>query len=422
MEIGGDVSGLTTIAGDLSGVAPRLEDITTALGNRVDSLVSDAGWNGDAADTFKGAWEQDGAACDELSRAVKLSGEAISTLATQLASAQRQLDAAVTAAKAAGLPVTDTGLPAGTYYGSQLTAAQTFATAVKTAQADADTARQTAADTLDAILSAINPDMSGDGGDGTGIADLAGLGTVLKGYYVLPVDRVGDIKKDIAEAKANYAKKHAEWKHSKPGSDARKALSNELKDMRADRTQLSGDLEDAEKLAGKFKGGELLGSSAADVAKGLGAPLEDGARLSRLLDGIPVVDVAAAGLATWAQAKTDHEEGWSWTHAILADGGANAAALGAGLASDAIPYVGPFVAPVISYGVGAYITEATHNAQWTRNIDEHGVVMGTLDSLGDAGKATWNNDVVGMGGKIAHDVTHPADAAKGLWHGVKDLF
>ncbi|HEY1570221.1 MAG TPA: WXG100 family type VII secretion target [Pseudonocardiaceae bacterium] len=362
MEIGGNVSGLSAIAGDLSGVAPQLEDIRTTLNNRVDSLVSDAGWNGDAADTFKGAWGQDGAACDELSKAVRLSGEAISTLATQLASAQRQLDTAVSAAKAAGVPVTDTGVPAGVYTDSQLTAIQAFTSAARAAMANADTARQTAADTLDAILSAINPDMADDGGDGTGIADLAGLGTVLKGYYVLPADRVGDIKKDIAAAKANYSKKHAEWKYSKPGSDARKTLAKELKDMRGERTELSGDLEDAEKLSGRFKGGELLGSSVGDAAKALGAPLEDGARLSRLLDGIPVLDVAAAGSATWAQAKTDHEEGWSWTHAILADGGANAAALGAGLATDAIPYVGPFVAPVVSYGVGAFVTEATHNA------------------------------------------------------------
>lgn len=45
----------------------------------------------------------------------------------------------------------------------------------------------------------------------------------------------------------------------------------------------------------------------------------------------------------------------------------------------------------------------------------------TLDSFGDAGVATWNNDVVGMAGRGAHDVTHPVDAAKGLWHGIKDL-
>jgi uncharacterized protein YukE len=421
MDIGGDIAGLNGVAGDLAGVAPQLTTVMTTLSKQVDSLVSAAGWNGNAADSFRGAWEQDGAASDELAQAVKLSATAIGKLADQLGSAQRQLDAAVASAKAAGLPITSTGLPAGTYSGAQLTAAQTFAAAVKAAQAAADTARQTAAATLDDILSAINPEMPGEA-TGTSIPELAGLGTILKGYYLVPAGQVEKIEKDIAKAKANYAAKHQQWKNSPAGSDARKSLSQELAAMRSERTTLSASLDDAENLADKFKGGKLLDTSVADVVKGLGTSLEDATRLSRLLDGIPVIDVAGAGLATWAQAKTDHEEGWSWTHAILADGGANAAGLAAGLATDAIPYVGPFLSPVVGYGVGAFVSEAVHNGHWTENIQQDGVVNGTMASLAEAGVATYNTDVVGTIKHIGTDIAHPGAAISQLWDGVKDLF
>jgi hypothetical protein len=40
----------------------------------------------------------------------------------------------------------------------------------------------------------------------------------------------------------------------------------------------------------------------------------------------------------------------------------------------------------------------------------------------NSGKATWNSDVVGMCRKVGNDVQHPGDAAKSLWHGVKNLF
>jgi len=153
-----------------------------------------------------------------------------------------------------------------------------------------------------------------------------------------------------------------------------------------------------------------------------GGVLQDSGKLSRLLDGLPAVDVVLGGFATWAQAKEDHEKGWGWTHAILVDGGSNAAAIGAGLATDCIPYVGPFLAPVTSYGVGAFAYEAGHEGHWTEHISDDGVVKGVWEGTVDTGKATWNTDVVGMYHKVSQDVQHPQDAAKSLWHGVKNLF
>jgi hypothetical protein len=104
------------------------------------------------------------------------------------------------------------------------------------------------------------------------------------------------------------------------------------------------------------------------------------------------------------------------------DGGSNAAAIGAGLATDCIPYVGPVLAPFTSYGVGAFGYEAGHEGHWNEHITEDGWVKGIGEGFVDSGKATWDSDVVGMYHKVGHDIHHPQEAAESLWHGVKNLF
>ena len=54
------------------------------------------------------------------------------------------------------------------------------------------------------------------------------------------------------------------------------------------------------------------------------------------------------------------------------------------------------------------MSEAVHNGHWTENIQQDGVVTGTMASLAEAGVATWNNDVVGTIKHIGTDITHPA--------------
>lgn len=421
MRIGGDIAGLFTLERTLVGVAPDIEEITRFLCGEVDALVHDAGWSGDAAAAFGGAWEQDAAALDELSRTIEIAGRTVGTLACELQAAQNRLDEAVDTARRGGVGFTDTGPLYGPYAGQAAQAAKEFAVEEKAALDAADAARQKAATALHALLSAINPAVPPDG-TALGLADLAGLGGVLKGYYVIPEGRADDLAKNVADARVKYSAERAKWKNSEPGSEARRTLAAELRKQRAERTALASRLERAEALADRFKGGRLLDGSTADVFRGLGGELEADSKLSRVLDGVPGVDVALTGLATWAQMKDDHEKGWSWTHALLADGGANAAALAAGVAGDLIPAVGPFVSPVISYGVGAFVTEATHTGHWTEHIHDDGVVAGFAEGIADSGAAVWDNDVVGMGKKIAYDAGHPVEAAKSLWHEVSRLF
>jgi uncharacterized protein YukE len=420
MRIGGDIGGLRSVAQSLSGVVGDVKDTGEYLSKRVNQLVTDAGWNGDAAEVFKAAWEQDATAVEELSSGVKIAGKCLSDLADGLEAAQRQLDHAVAAAKAGGMPFGPDDQPAyGPYTGRAATASQQFAIDSKAAFDAAQEARDTATETLHEITWAMTG--QGDEDPDLKVADLAALGVVLKGYYSLPNEFAEDARTKLDKFNQKYKDTRYQRKHTQAGSKAKAALTAELKEMRAERKLLQTDMEVAEKFADRFKGGKLLSSSIGDLADGLGV-LQDGGKLSRVLDGIPVVDVAFGGLATWAQAKEDHEKGWSWTHAILADGGSNAAAITAGLATDCIPYAGPFLAPVVSYGVGAWTYEATHEGHWTEHIHEDGVVVGTGEGIWDTTKATWNNDMVGMYDKVKNDVTHPGEAAKSLWHGVKSLF
>jgi uncharacterized protein YukE len=418
VRIGGDIGGLRAVAASLTGVVGDVANTGEYLSKRVDQLVNDAGWSGAAAEEFKGAWEQDATAVVELSGDIKIVGTILASLADGLEAAQRRLDQAAATARANGMPFSSDGFPIdGPYTGQAATAAAQFGLDTRAAYTAAQDARDLAVEELHDIVAAIA------GEDTTYLkpADAATLAASLKGYYALPNELSADAKADLAAFNRRYADTRYLRKHAPAGSKAKADLTADLQQMRADRKLLQTDVTAAEKLAGHFKGGRILGSSVGDLADSLGL-LEDGSKLSRLLDGLPVVDVALGGIATWAQAKEDHQKGWSWTHAIIADGGSNVAAIGAGLATDAIPVVGPFLAPVVAYGVGSWTYEASHEGHWTEHIHEDGVIDGTAEGLWDTTTATWDNDMYGMYKKLDNDIHHPADAAKSLWHGVTSLF
>jgi uncharacterized protein YukE len=418
MTVAGDVAGLQRVSRSLAGVVGDIQGSGEYLSNRVDRLVGDAGWSGDAAEEFKGAWEQDATAAVELASCVKLAGTVLATLAHGLAAAQQQLAGAVSTAKDAGLPVSaDGSVPPGVYTASEVAAMKQYSADSAAAYRAAQDARDAASESLHDIVAAI----TGQPTEFLKAADVAILAASLKGYYALPNEYAEDAKTKLDDFNRKYKDTQYERKHSPAGSAAKRELTADLAEMRAERKLLQTDLTAAEDLAGHFRGGHFLGSSLAEVADSLGV-LQDGGKLSRLLDGIPAVDVVLGGFATWAQSKEDHEKGWSWTHAILVDGGSNAAAIAAGLGTDCIPFVGPVLAPFTSYGVGAFGYEAGHEGHWTEHITEDGVITGTWEGIEDTGKATWNTDVVGVYHKVGHDIEHPQEAAKSLWHGVQHLF
>lgn len=413
VPVGGDVAGLEACAAALDRARPGLTGAADTMSTEADDLVGDTGWNGDAATAFRGRWEQDATALVELSTAAGTVSSILTTLAAALSAAQLAMDAAVTAAQAAGLPVTPAGIPFGPYPPAQVVAVRTFAAASQAAQDAAQQARDVATVELHAVLVAVVPGSGED--DLLSTQDSAALGQVLRGYFTIPEGRSAELQSKVDALKQTYDDTRYERKHT-PKGRAKGELTGRLAELRAERKVLATDAAAAERLASKFPLGKALSVSVADVLGSAGVEL--GGRAGRLADGLPGVDVVLAAGATWAQARQDHAEGWSWGHAIAADAGSNAVGLGVGLATDLIPYVGPFLAPITGYGAGAATYEATHEVPWGENIHDHGVPGGILTSAGQTASTVWQKDVVEMGPKLVDAAEHPVDTAESIWHGL----
>ena len=415
--IEGDIGGLRSIGVSWQRVAPDAQESGEVISKRVDRLVGDAGWNGDAAEVFRGGWEQDAAAVVQLAGCLQMAGACLQQLADTLWQAQLDVDRAVQVAAAAGVRFSMGPMPEplpGVYSGVTLQAAQQLQVDARAAQEKAQQAREIAAETLHDIAWA----MTGQGDPSfLLVQDTAGLTGVLKGYYTVPeklnVKALATLDRFLTEYKATqFARKHSPAK-----STARKELAQKLKGMRLKNERLRTRLDSAEKLADHFKAGKLLNTSVGDLMHG-GGILEEGSKVSRVLGGVPVVDVILGGLATAVQVRDDTQRGWSWQHALAVDGGSNVAAIAVGVATDFIPFAGPFLSPVTGYGAAAAVYEAGHEGHWTDHISKDGWVLGLGEGVGDTAKAEWNNDVIGVGGKIIESVEHPQQAAEELWRGI----
>ncbi len=274
MRIGGDIGGLRSVGASLTGVVGSVQDTAEYLSKRVNQLVTDAGWTGDAAEEFKGAWKQDATAVLELSSCTKLAGACLDQLADSLDAAQHRLDHAVAAAKADGLPFAADGYPIdGPYSGHTAAAATQLTIDANAALTAAQDARDTAVEELHDIAAA----MSGEDTSFVKAADAAALAAALKGYYALPNEMSETAKNDLAAFNRKYQDTRYQRKHT-AGTAAKKELTDQLKQMRAERKLLQTDADVAEKIADHFKGGRLLGSSIGDIADGLGV-LQDGGKL-----------------------------------------------------------------------------------------------------------------------------------------------
>jgi hypothetical protein len=111
----------------------------------------------------------------------------------------------------------------------------------------------------------------------------------------------------------------------------------------------------------------------------------------------------------YVQAREDHGKGWSWTHAVIADGSSNAAGLAAGTAAEVGIAALAVAAPegvaaglvigggaVTSHGVGTFAYELTHAGNWSEHIHQDRVVAGIGEGIGAASATWWDEDVIGL--------------------------
>jgi hypothetical protein len=336
---------------------------------------------------------------------------------------EAQLDEAEATARKAGVPVPAAGGPMiGPVPTNVVDAAMAYNQSYTTLKTQAAQARQQALADLIVIYDHIAPPK--DGGDSTQLtkSDRITLGDIVRSLWATPIAH-----KEVVVARLNALRARRTWLDhvkSSPGlfdevkraaahADKR-SLVGKLKELETKLTAIEGGAE------GRWPLGRLFRYTVGDAGEDL-----TGVKIAaRWGGGVPVLGVAAAGWLTYVQAREDHERGWSWEHAVLADGGANLAGLAAGTATEAGIGAALVAAPegvaaagavvggaAVTYGVGTYGYELVHAGNWGENIRKDGVVKGIGESFGDAGKAWWDNDIKGMGDKIGK-------TAQGMWHSI----
>lgn len=417
--IGGDFAGLQHMGMTLTNAVPSLEGVVKPLNSGAESLVGDSGWQGDAATSFRGKWTTDAMTAGAYSDLVGAVGKTLGSLGDSLAALNSALYNAAHTAKSKGIQLGPQGEPLCMATGDQA-AENEYTQVYNTIMAHAQQARVEAAQALQGYMAEISPDASDESMLNS---DKVTVGIFLRDLYASRDDR----KSQLAE-KAEQEVKDAEAKKAA----AKTVLRQEVKDigvrMQGVRSDLdsfkdykaaAADLRQSEtKLADALDSrnafSKLVNFKAGDIA-GLSEALSKFKYAPDFLKDIPVVDVAAALVAGGFEAKQDHDEGWSWTHAALVDGGIAVGGVVAGCAAVALLPEAVTVAGAVAVGtaavgtalvVGVGIDKLVHE-HWSEDIHDHGVVGGLAHGSWDV--------VKGTGKSIADD-------AKGLWHGVTSLF
>ncbi len=109
--IGGDIRGLSALAGTLYGYVPEISGVTSALDDEVTGLVGASRWTGSAATAFENAYEADARAAHGLAALIEDAGEIIDALAVALSRIESDLEQAAAKAKQHGAPVEAQGRP-----------------------------------------------------------------------------------------------------------------------------------------------------------------------------------------------------------------------------------------------------------------------------------------------------------------------
>jgi uncharacterized protein YukE len=435
--VGGDLAGMQQMGLTIKAAPGEMKGVVQALSSKVDGLVGDAGWQGDAAEGFRKAWTANAIQAGGLSDAVGQVGEVMDGLAAKLQDIENSLYNAAHEAQKQGVAIGARGEPQPMASSGDTTSPQ--AAAVQKAAADyADTynsALQLAKGyRLNAAtqLSNLYDQISFDPGKMNNPDQWVTIGDYIRGLYALPGERnyqlKGELGGKIADARdrmkdARKALKAERDAYQAKGlklpidNDARLAHSGAVKELKG----LETDLAAAEAGKGELPLTKALNTHLADVAKEipqLGAVADALPKGLDFLKDIPVIDVAASGVAAELQARDDINKGWSPDHARAADYGAAGVGLvgGAGLGALAAA-VGAstggaaLVGGAAVVGIGDLAYQGFHE-HWAEDIHQDGVVGGVLTGTGHMFENT--------GKDVGHMATGVWHGAESVWHSVFD--
>lgn len=434
--VGGDIHGLSALAGTLFGYVPKVSDVVSALDKQVARVVSDAGWQGKAAAAFSGNWEKVSAQTNAVGVLITETAGIVDQLAVNLARAENALEQAAAKAAAHGVQAGANGQPPAVCYASKTQedwrlGYQTF---YQQCMQAAQNARIQAAGDLQALSAAItkaksaaSADLGTKIGEGTTVADYLGdLLATPTAYSHIAAGLVADATKKLADAKsawlaAQAAARQANGRFGVMPADVKQALAGA-------KAELASAPDVAAAQSSETWYSKILGARVRDVpgVGNLADPIDSGL-FAKALD-LPVVDVVAGGVTTVLNAQQDMSKGVPGWAAYPLETGGTAASIAAGtVAGGAIAGLvggasiagapvlgvaaGAAVGGVVVYGVGDYI----HNyiADFGQEWHQHGA-MGILYDFGAAGASTWSDTT-----QLAGDVGH---AASSVWHGITSLF
>jgi uncharacterized protein YukE len=431
--IGGDFTGLQHMGSTLSGATTQMESVVKALDSGAGSLVSDAGWQGAAASSFRDAWTKDSVTAGGLSELVGSVAAILSSLGSTLSELNDALYSAYETARGQGVSVGPNGAPLPMLTGGGTPTAEEHKTieanndytAVhKAITFKAQQARVQAAEALKQLHDEVDPEKP------LGNADKASIGVLLRDLYASDDDRKSaaaeKANEEVSKArKARDAAKSALDADKAALADEGKAVPAELSTYKAYRSAVS-EFVKSEQAASAIEDSrnafsKLINFKAGDI-EALSKAIEGFKYAPNFLKDVPVLDVAGALAGAGFEAKQDHDAGWSWTHSVLVDGGIAlggvvagvgiGAAVAASLPEDVIALGGAAEAAQTlmtvggAFAVGIGIDKAVHE-HWSEDIHDHGVVGGITHGSWNALKST--------GKTIKEDLN-------GFWHGIAGVF
>lgn len=431
--VGGDIHGLSALAGTLYGYAPKVTDVANALDSQVRNVVNAAGWQGDAASAFSTAWGHDSMTARAVGIASDQVGGTVDWLAVRLSQVESALEKYADEARGHGVSIGEDGMPPEACFGPPASAAEADAQKWATWYQEtwqncmdaAKTARQAAAAGLSEFCEGIV------GKDGMNGADANTAGDLLADLLAVPSAYSRDVAKDLAGIRANARNIIND---SKAILDDGDTLPRSLLDeIQASKSELrSGDAALTTAKSNETTLSKLLDTRVKDVLPksgdsepgGLADSADDDAgALSKLVDfgeDIPVVDLLAGAVGTGLGAYGDIQNGQAWYEAVPEEavanyggvaagalaGGAVAGAVGGGLVGGVL---GVGAAGVVAYGVGDF----AHNLfeqNWSADIHQHGVIGGVADGIG--------NSAVQTGKDFVHTATDIGHTAEHIWDSV----
>lgn len=198
--VGGDIAGLANMGTSLSAAPADMKAVVDELSDKVDSLVNDAGWQGDAAENFRKKWSTDAITAGGLSDVVGQVGAILSDLASKLQQVENALHDAADEAAKQGVPIGPNGNvmpmmtanPPSPQVATKLQTAQAYGQEYTAALQMAEGFRLNAASSLSDLYDQIGPDAGSLGTPDQWTT----IGDYLRGLYAIPNEKNSRITKN----------------------------------------------------------------------------------------------------------------------------------------------------------------------------------------------------------------------------------